>query len=418
MPRSEPVLTYKMVAVADCPRCQPAKGGGWHPTRETTVLVPAGDRKHHSVRVASTDTELDVLHTMRCLKDEAARAARRRRGETHAAVMAARKAVPPPPPPPDPLLDQDAQRALRTELQQEKQRLLAAQQEFADHIERVRQSKRAAADAHEEKLKRLERELMEVKDEAIEQDRTDITAQESEMLAVIVARRRIAKEKLDARREKDRLNMGIADQKELLKLGLMVPAHLTLAASASLKELPEGFSHKRGGQKKSFVEFSTSAIEGLETSIKSAEQHSVNAIEEGKRRRLRALEQKSSRYVMIARHQRFRTYSLTPAYAASLPTAPLRQRTRLPLEPSMQSPRLPARCLRPSLGTRAETFFFTVTESRVRSRISLGVRSGLTKGSSRKRYRKLSKPCKRLSRHMAPEAPSLHRLSHRFGQQG
>ncbi len=303
-----------MVAVADCPRCQPAKGGGWHPTRETTVLVPAGDRKHHNVRVASTDTERDVLHTMRCLKDEAARSRRRRREETHAAVVAARKAAPPPPPPPDPLLDQDARRALKTELQHEKQRLLAAQQEFADRIERVRKSKRAAADAHEEKLKRLERELMEVKDETIERERTEIVAQESEMLAVILERRRIAKAKLDTRREKDRLNMGIADQKELLKLGLMVPAHLTLTASASLKELPDGLSHKRE-QKKSFVEFSASSIDSLETSIQSAEQRTANAAKEREQQRFRVLEQKSSRCVRITLHQYLRGQSLTPAFS-------------------------------------------------------------------------------------------------------
>lgn len=121
------------------------------------------------------------------------------------------------------------------------------------------------------------------------------------MQAVIFERRRIAKEKLNARREKNKLDMGIADQGELLKLGLMVPAHLPLAASASLKELPEGFLNKRGGQKKSFVEFSATTIEDLEKSIKAAEQRSSDAIEKREQQRRRVREQKSSRCVAGSR---------------------------------------------------------------------------------------------------------------------
>ena len=313
-----------MVAVEDCPRCQPSKGGGWHPTRDTIVLCPPGDRKHHYVRVAATDGERDVLHTMRSLKEEATRAARRQGEEDHAAVVAARKAVPPPPPPPDPLLDHDAQQALRAELQQEQQRLAKAQQDFAEHIGRVRQSKRAAADAHEEKLKRLERELMDVKDEDIDRDRGEIVAEESAMQALIFERRRIAKEKLNARREKNRLDMGLADQGELLKLGVMVPAHLPLAASASLKELPEGFSHKRGGQKKSFVEFSAAAIESLEEGIKAAEQRRSDAIEKREQQRRRVQEQKSSRCVglpdsSVSQSRLSLSLSLPLSHAAACP---------------------------------------------------------------------------------------------------
>ena len=132
-----------MVAVKDCPRCQPALGGGWHPTRETTVLVPTGKGKPHTVRVASTDSERDTFHAIRCLKDEATRAARKERQEAHASLVAQRLAVPPPPPPPDPLLDEGAQQVLRSELDYERQRLSEAQKEFAEHIDRVKDVKRA-----------------------------------------------------------------------------------------------------------------------------------------------------------------------------------------------------------------------------------------------------------------------------------
>jgi hypothetical protein len=150
-------------------------------------------------------------------------------------------------------------------------------------------------EAHEQKLKKLERELMEIKDEKIDQDRGDIEAQEKEVLVLVRERRRIAKEKLDARREHNRQEMGLAGQDELLKRGAMVPAHLPLAASASLKELLDGAPHARGEQRKSFVEFSDDTIQGLETNIEMAEQRSADQIQKREQQRRRVIEQKELR---------------------------------------------------------------------------------------------------------------------------
>ena len=150
-------------------------------------------------------------------------------------------------------------------------------------------------EAHEQKLKKLERELMEIKDEKIDQDRGDIEAQEKEVLALVRERRHIAKEKLDARREHNRQEMGLAGQDELLKRGAMVPAHLPLAASASLKELLDGAPHARGEQRKSFVEFSDDTIQGLETNIETAEQRSADQIQKREQQRRRVIEQKELR---------------------------------------------------------------------------------------------------------------------------
>jgi hypothetical protein len=134
---------HSMVPVKDCPRCQPPTGG-WKPLKETTVIVPTGTHGTHVVHVASSDKERDVFHTIRCLKDEAAKIARQERAVAHAALLAERAALPPPPPPPDPMLDQDAQRALLVDLMAERKRMRAVEEEFREKSERVREMKRLA----------------------------------------------------------------------------------------------------------------------------------------------------------------------------------------------------------------------------------------------------------------------------------
>ena len=248
----------------------------WRPTKETTVVVPTATGVH-VVHVAASDGERDVLHTMRCLKGHAERLGREQRQREHAALVEARAAEPPPPPPPDPLLDVDAQRTLLTELMHDRQRMRAEQEAFDEHLEHVHELKRQAEAAVEAELEERRRQLGAITDEDVVRLRDGVRQEEGAMLAVARERRRVAMEKLEARRARNKLDMGLADQQVLLSRGQMVPAHLTLAASASYKEPEPG------------------AVEALEAQIQAGEERAAEAVAARQARQARVQQQKEER---------------------------------------------------------------------------------------------------------------------------